>query len=188
MILTRRFAFTTAVAVTMVLPGRLLAQRSGTQLSFNATIGTSWGQGGGERDNRNGPALDALLAWRARAPGLHGVFGINTGVQGHRGSDTPCLPLPGSGCVPDYPRIYTLGILIGLEQKGRFGAARLLAGPTHFRVDGGGGALGGQARLELVSPAVHRIALVGSARGGAVWHLDRQDFRLGAIGVGLGIY
>ena len=66
--------------------------------------------------------------------------------------------------------------------------ARLIAGPTHFRADGGGGALGGQARLELVSPTFHRLAVVVSARGGLVWNLDRQDYRLGAVGLGLGIY
>ena len=168
-------------------PASTRAQQSTTQLSFDATIGRSFGQGGGDRTDRNGPALDALLAWRPRGPGLHGVLGFGTGVQGR--SDTkPCLALPGSNCVPDYPRIYTLGILLGLEQRGKLGAARLLAGPTHFRADGGGSGLGAQARLELVSPSVHRIAVVGSARYGLVWHLDRQDFRMGAVGVGLGIY
>ena len=188
MIARHRFAFVALLGACALVPGHLVAQQ-GTQLSFDATVGTSWGRGGGERGNRNGPALDALLTWRARSPALfHGAFAISTGVQGHHGSDTPCLPLPGSGCLPDFPRIYTLGVLFGLEHQGKLGAARLLAGPTHFRVDGGGSALGAQARFELVSPAFHRIALVGSARGGAVWRLDRQDFRLGAIGIGLGIY
>ena len=49
-------------------------------------------------------------------------------------------------------------------------------------------ALGGQARLEFVSPPAHRIAAVLSARGGLVWNLDRQVYRLGAIGIGLGFY
>ena len=158
-------------------------------MSLDATYGLAYGQGGGERDNRSGPALDALLSWRSRSRAIfHGAFGISTGVQGHRGSDTPCLPLPGSNCTPDFPRIYTLGILYGIEHQGKVGAARLLLGPTHYRADGGGSALGAQGRLEVASPAVHRIALVASARGGLVWHLDRQDFRLGAIGIGIGIY
>ncbi len=156
-------------------------------MSFDGTIGRGFGRGGGERRNRDGLALDALIAWRARGPGFHGTFGFGAGVQGDK-TDTNCLPLPGSDCIPDYPRLYTLGIFFGIEQRGRVGAARLMAGPTHYRVDGGGGALGGQLRLELVSPSVHRIAVVGSARGGLVWNLDRQDYQLAAVSIGLGIY
>ena len=187
MIGIQRFVIWAVVCGAIACPASMRAQQSTTQLSLDATIGRSFGNGGGDRTNRNGPALDALLAWRPRGAGLHGVLGIGTGVQGRRGADT-CLAIPGSTCVADYPRIYTLGILLGLEERGKLGAARLLAGPTHFRVDGGGGALGGQARLELVSPSLHRIALVGSARYGMVWHLDRQDYQLGAVSIGLGIY
>ncbi len=184
----RRLVPLAVVCAAAVLPERVTAQQSGTLLSFDATVGQSYGQGGGARRNRDGTALDALLSWRPRPAGLHGVFGISTGVQGSKGSDGPCLSLPGSDCVPDFPRVFTLGILFGLEQRGQYGAARLLAGPTHFRADGGGGALGAQARLELVSPTFHRIAVVGSVRGGLVWRLDRQNYRLGALGLGLGIY
>jgi len=171
-----------------VLPACVTAQESARLTSFEATYGRSYGQGGGARQNRDGPALDGLLSSRPRQPGLHLVFGIGVGVQGSNGSDVACLNLPGIDCVPDFPKVYTLGILAGAEKRGRFGAARLLVGPTHFRADGGGSALGGQARLELVSPPAHRIAAVLSARGGLAWNLDRQDYRLGAIGIGLGLY
>jgi hypothetical protein len=157
-------------------------------MSFEATYGQSYGQGGGARQNRDGPALDGLLAWRPRRPGLHLILGIGTGVQGSHGNDVPCFNLPGVDCVPDFPRVYTLGLLAGAEKRGRVGAARLVAGPTHFRADGGGSALGVQTRFELVSPPFHRLAAVLSARGGLVWNLDRQDYRLGAIGIGLGFY
>ena len=173
----------------VIAPVRSGAQQSQSQLSFDATFGASTGKGGGLRKNRDGTALDALLAWRSRGRALfHPVFGFATGVQGQKTDDPPCLPLPGSNCVPDYPRVFTLGILFGAEHQGAFGAARLMAGPTHFRVDGGGGALGGQVRLELASPPFHRVAVVGSARGGLVWKLDRQNFQLGAVGIGLGYY
>ena len=184
----RRFLPVAALCAGVVLPACALAQQSGSLMSFDATYGRSYGQGGGARQNRDGPALDALLSWRPRRPGLHLTFGISTGLQGSHGSDEPCLNLPGVDCVPDFPRVYTLGLLAGIEQRGRFGAARLITGPTHFRADGGGAALGIQARLELVSPPLHRIAAVLSTRGGLVWHLDRHDYRLGAIGIGLGFY
>jgi hypothetical protein len=186
--LIRRPVLLAAFCAGALLPACVAAQESTTLRSFEATYGQSYGHGGGDRQNRDGPALDALLSSRPRRPGLHLMFGIGVGVQGSHGSDVPCTNLPGDDCVPDFPRVYTLGILAGVEKRGRFGAARLMAGPTHFRADGGGGALGGQARLEFVSPPAHRIAAVLSARGGLVWNLDRQDYRLGAIGIGLGIY
>ena len=168
---------------------RVGAQQNTSQLSLEGTYGLSSGTGGGDRKNRDGPALDAFLGWRSRGRQfLHPVFGFATGVQGKRSDDPPCLPLPGSNCLPDYPRVYTLGILFGFEHQGSFGAARLSAGPTHFRADGGGSALGGQLRFELASPPFHRVAVVGSARGGMVWRLDRQDFQFGAVGIGLGYY
>ena len=154
-------------------------------MSFEATYGRSYGQGGGARQNREGPALDGLLSSRPRRPGLHLAFGIGVGAQGHA-SDEACLNLPGIDCVPDFPKIYTLGLLAGLEKRGQFGAARLLVGPTHFRADGGGATLGAQTRLEFVSPPLHRVVAVLSTRLGLAWNLDRQDYRLTAIGLGLG--
>jgi hypothetical protein len=177
-----------ALCAGSVSPACVTAQQSATLMSFEATYGRSYGQGGGARQNRDGPALDALLASRPRRPGLHLAFGIGVGVQGSHASDAPCINLPGVDCVPDFPRIYTLGLLAGIEKRGQFGAARLIGGPTHFRADGGGVGFGGQARLEFVTPPLHRIAAVLSARGGLAWNLDRQDYRLGAIGIGLGFY
>jgi hypothetical protein len=185
--LIRRRVLLAAFFVGALLPGRVTAQQSTTLMSLEATYGRSYGQGGGARQNRDGPALDALLSSRPRRSGLHLAFGIGVGAQGSHGSGVPCLDLPGIDCVPDFPRIYTLGILAGVEKRGQFGAARLIAGPTHFRADGGGATLGGQARLEFVSPPLHRIVAVLSARGALAWNLDRQDYRLGAIGIGLGI-
>lgn len=175
-----------AVCVGALVPACVAAQESATLMSLEGTYGRSYGQGGGARQNRDGPALDALLSSRPRRPGLHVAFGIAVGAQGSHASGPPCLNLPGIDCVPDFPRIYTLGILAGVEKRGQFGAARLIAGPTHFRADGGGATLGGQARLELVSPPLHRVVAVLSSRLGLAWNLDRQDYRLGAIGIGLG--
>ena len=185
----RPLTLAVVVLATVAAPARGEAQQGQSQVSFDATFGASYGKGGGLRKNRDGTALDGLLAWRARRPALFNpVFGFAAGVQGKKTDDPPCLPLPGSDCVPDYPRVFTLAILFGAEHQGTFGTARLMAGPTHYRVDGGGSAVGGQLRFELASPPFHRVAVVGSARGGIVWKLDRQNFQFGAVGIGLGIY
>jgi hypothetical protein len=176
-----------ALCASAMLPASVGAQESGTLTALEGTYGRSYGQGGGARQNRDGPALDALLSSRPRRPGLHLAFGIGVGAQGNSASGPPCLNLPGLDCVPDFPKIYTLGILAGLEKRGQFGAVRLLGGPTHFRADGGGATLGGQARLELVSPPLHRFVAVLSSRVGLAWNLDRQDYRLSAVGLGLGL-
>jgi hypothetical protein len=183
--LIRRPVLLAALCAGALLPAGVNAQQSSTLMSFEATYGRSYGQGGGARQNRDGPALDALLSSRPRRPGLHLAFGIGVGAQGHASGEA-CLNLPGIDCVPDFPKIYTLGLLAGVEKRGQFGAARLIAGPTHFRADGGGATLGGQARLELVSPPLHRMVAVLSTRLGLAWNLDRQDYRLSAIGIGLG--
>jgi len=181
-----RLAFVAALVAASVPWSRASAQQS--QISFDATIGRSYGSGGGDRNNRDGLALDALILWRSQSRSFfHGVFGFGAGVQGDKAEDA-CLPLPGSDCTPDFPRLYTLGVFFGLEHRGRAGGARVVSGPTHYRIDGGGGALGGQLRLELISPAFHRIAAVASARGGLVWKLDRQNYQLAAVSIGLGIY
>ena len=186
--LIRQPVFLVALSAVALSPVRATAQESGTLMALEATYGRSYGQGGGARQNRDGPALDALLSSRPRRAGLHLALGIGVGAQGSHGSGGECLNLPGIDCVPDFPRIYTLGILVGVEKRGRIGAARLLAGPTHFRADGGGATLGGQARLELVSPPLHRIVAVLSTRLGLARHLDRQDYRLSAFGLGLGFH
>ena len=77
MIVIRRFAFLAITCVAFASPARVTGQQNTVQLSFDGTIGRSFGRGGGERTNRDGPALDALLAWRARGRGLHGVLALS---------------------------------------------------------------------------------------------------------------
>ena len=168
------------------LPHRVDAQRR--VVSAEVTVGQSTGRGGAYGGDRSGIALDALVATRAIGPeAVHAILGAGGGLEGPDAKANNCLRQPTTGCVPDFPRIYTLGLFIGAEHVGRFGDVRLMTGPTNFRASGGGSALGVQARLQLATPTFHRVQLVGSARGGFAWNLDRQDIRLGAVGIGLGL-
>ena len=187
--MTRSTLFAALFAVVL-LPRAASAQRSGSQWVLEGTFGRSTGGGGGVRRERDGTALDGLLMSRPRTRSglLHLVLAFGGGLEGPTDPET-CLALPGSGCVPDFPRIYSFGLYVGAEHSGGFGDVRLLAGPTHYRIDGGGSSLGGQARFEVATPSVFdHVALVASARGGFVSNLDRQRFRLGAIGVGLAVH
>jgi len=185
-----RLSLVAVLCAAVVLPRDAVAQRSGAQWVLEGTFGRSAGSGGGVRRERDGTAIDGLLMSRARRRSgiAHLVLAFGGGLEGPSNPET-CLALPGSGCVPDFPRIYSFGLFVGAEHSGRFGDVRLLAGPTHYRVDGGGSSLGGQARLEVATPsAFDHVALVASARGGLVSNLDRQSFRLAAIGIGLAVH
>jgi len=157
-------------------------------ISAEVTVGQSTGRGGVYGGDRSGLALDGLVSTRTITPArFHGILGVGGGIEGPDAKSNNCLREPVAGCVPNFPRITSFGLYLGAEHVGRFGDARLMAGPTHYGAAGGGGALGIQMRLQLATPTVHRIQLVGSARGGFAWNLDRQDIRLGAVGIGLGV-
>jgi hypothetical protein len=169
-----------------VLPRHAHAQRR--VVSAEVTVGQSTGRGGAYGGDRSGLALDGLVSTRVIGPGaFHAILGAGGGLEGPNAKSNNCLREPTAGCVPDFPRIYTLGLFLGVEHVGRFGDVRLMTGPTNFRASGGGSALGVQARLQLATPPVRHVQLVGSARGGFAWNLDRQDIRLGAVGIGLGL-
>ena len=180
--------FVAAALLTAVSATRASAQ-SRSLMSVDLTVGTSKGEGGGLRGDRTGAAFDGLVSWHARGRSLlHAVFGFGAGIEGPKsGRNDSCLFVPGTNCVRDFPRMSSFGIFFGAQHDGKLGEARLLVGPTHYRASGGGSTLGGQARFELASPSIYHVALVGSARYGMVWNLDRQDFRMAAVGLGIGI-
>ena len=79
--LIRRPIVLAALCAGALMPACVTAQESNSLMSFEATYGRSYGQGGGARQNRDGPALDALVSSRPRRPGMHLVFGIGGGVR-----------------------------------------------------------------------------------------------------------
>lgn len=167
-----------------------LGAQEGPPVSLDLVVGPAYGRGGAEYQNRSGVALDGTLAWRARAVrGGSLLLALSAGRQGGFGSDLTCLPLPGGGCTPDYPRFRTTGGLIGWEIAHRRGAGmRLMAGPTHYRAeDGGGRALGIQGRIDAATPSVLHLALVGSVRADMVPSYDRHALLLGALALGVRI-
>jgi hypothetical protein len=89
--------------------------------------------------------------------------------------------------VQDFPKLTSFGLYVGAEHVSRFGDARLMIGPTHYRAAGGGSTLGPQARFEVSTPPLYHVAIVASARGGMMWNLDRRNFQVAAVGLGLGI-
>lgn len=175
-----------AMCCLVVLPRQSLAQRR--VISAEVTVGTGSGGGGAYGGDRSGTALDALVSSRTITPGFaHAILGVGGGIEGPDAKSNNCLQQPTPSCVPNFPRIYSFGLYVGAEHVGQFGDVRLMTGPTSYRASGGGTALGIQGRLQLATPTFHRVQLVGSARGGFAWNLDRQNIRLGAVGIGIGV-
>jgi hypothetical protein len=63
-------------------------------------------------------------------------------------------------------------------------SVRALAGPAYYHVEGAK-ALGLQARVDLATMPVFRVALVASARGALMPRFRGDRLTLGALGVGV---
>ena len=165
-----------------------LVAQQGARLSAEVSVGVGFGHGA-EWENRELGTLDGLVAWRVR-PLRHGalLLGASGGVQGSVGGDAVCTPASGGGCRADYPRFAGGSVLAGWEAaRARSASLWLLAGPTFHRADVGGHAVGVQARVELATPPVARLALVGSARAMYLPAYRGDAYLLQAFGLGLRI-
>jgi hypothetical protein len=184
---------------TVVMPRRhllaaalalIVATRAGAQpvspVSLEASLGAGHLGGGAEFTSRGGFAVDALLGLRVAANrGRALVAGLNAGMQGPLGSNDMCTFTPRGGCMPDQPIFYTVGALAGWES--RAGTVRALAGPAAMHADGGGRALGLQARLDGATPTILHVAAVLSVRGTLMPNYRGESLRLLAFGIGLRI-
>ena len=96
-----------------------------------------------------------------------------------------CIPNPGIGsrCLPKYPTLAHVGVLVGVGRKVSAGEFRVLAGPAVYGGSGSSG-LGVQCQLDA-AVGFSRIAVVFAAGGSAVARLDGEKLYLGSMGVGL---
>ena len=74
-------------------------QRPAVSVEFG--VGGGYGRGGGERENRNAVAWDALVGWRARPAARAGLLvAADLGWQGGFGDDAICHVALGGACTP----------------------------------------------------------------------------------------
>jgi hypothetical protein len=182
--------------VAALLSPELRAQ-SPRPITLDASVGQSGGVGGGELKDRQGIAVDGLLAYAfRRAPGGALLAGLSASFQGGLGSDDICVVGSRGQCLDDFPLVTAVGVLAGLEGRRRrarsTGAtARLLAGPAYVHMDGNdsagqrGSTAGLLARLDLASPHLGPVALVGSLRGTAVPRFRGESYGVWAVGFGV---
>ncbi|MDQ2664800.1 MAG: hypothetical protein M3Z05_02215 [Gemmatimonadota bacterium] len=184
-----RHSILIAMLAFSVLASRLSAQSERSPLSADVAVGLSYGQGGGMRDARTGLAASGVIA-RALRPAHVGrpVVALIGSTQGPISGGDVCLLTPGSGgCVPNYPRIESLGLLGGwtLGQGNDGAAARVLLGPAVFHSQDGGSTGGAQGRVDFATPALIHIALLAWGQGSVLPRLRGETYRLGAIGLGV---
>lgn len=161
--------------------------QSGHSVFVEATLGANVGQGGGQLRNRTGIAADALVGVRlSQALRGKGAIGLGMGWQGAMAGADDCPLATWGGCLGDFPKFFSLAALAGAELGRAHGATvRLLAGPAYFREDEGESALGGQARLDLSTPALYHVAIVASARVSVLPSFHGNAYSLAAFGLGL---
>jgi hypothetical protein len=179
--------------LSVAVPGATPEAQTLRPLSLDATLGGGAGVGGDEVYERGGIAADALLGLRLRATRRGALIGaVSAGVQGPLGGSDVCNFGSRGQCLSDFPTLLPLAVLAGWEgQSRRRATLRVLGGPAYVRVDGDdsarqrGGAAGGQGRVDLVTPPLGPVALVGSLRGNVVPAFRGQTLATWAAGVGV---
>jgi hypothetical protein len=159
-------------------------------VSVEVSLGAGVGRGGTFRD-RVGVALDATLGWRVR-PTADGalVLALSGAVQGSPAAVDICLLTPDGTCVPAYPFFYSVGLTGGREWALRQNASdRFLAGPAYYgagnRHGAGSRAFGLQGRVDVATPPLWRVALLGSFRGAVLPSYGGDAHVLAAAGLGV---
>ena len=171
------------IVLTVIAPWSESRSQERWPVSIEATVGLGVGDTNGDyRDNGTGVTADVSVAWRVRPSNKGGfVGGLNWAGQGTGPTSDICILRTDGTCVPRFPDFFIIGALLGWE-NGRENV-RFLAGPA--RVDAGSSILGWQARLDASVPLAWHVSVLGSARGILLPDYRGDQFRLGALGIGL---
>jgi hypothetical protein len=174
-----------AVVSLLCLP-RGAAGQATSHLSVEASAGFRVSRGG-TYHNRGGMALDVVVAYRLRDAPSALITGVAVGAQ------TPplvrelsCLLLPDGGCAPDFPALFSVAALLGVQRgSSRTTAGRLFVGPTYHQAMGGGGSMGLQGRVDVSSPPWMQTAAVASLRHTLLPSFRGEEVGITSFGVGL---
>jgi hypothetical protein len=177
------------LAVLGIAAATPLAAQQRSPVSLEASFGVGSGQSDGVYRERTGLVVDATLTLRLR-PTRSGAMLLAVSGGGHgilTDVTSICDPTPDGGCARAYPAFYSLGLLAGREwQQWRGSSVRALAGPAYYRARSRGGGTGGlQARLDVATPPLWRIAFLGSFRGAVLPGFRRERHTLGALALGV---
>ncbi len=168
---------------------REAAAQSHFPVSAEASLGFRVGHGG-TYHHRGGAALDLALTYRLRdTPVGTLIGGAALGIQTPPlARDLSCLLLPDGGCAPDFPSLFSVAALAGLQRgSAHTASARLLLGPTYHRALEDGGAVGLQGRIDVSTPPWRHTAVVTSLRHSLLPSFRGEAVGITSFGVGLRI-
>lgn len=177
---------TFAVLLTACVAASPAAAQQAFGPSLEASAGLFAGAGG-TFEQRDGPAIDAVLAVPlARTDAGTVVAGLTGGISGPLTHDLICRQGPDDRCIPDYPTFASIGAAAGL-QRGLTStlSARAMAGAAVYQDVEGPSVLGLNGRLDVAQRLIHRVSLVASARGAVLPRYEGQALRFAAFGLGI---
>jgi hypothetical protein len=154
----------------------------------HVTIGGGHTFGGGHLSDRNFAAIDALFAIGRQAPSMSStLFGVALGAQAGFWQGDDCRILDGvRGCLKDFPNLVSAALLAGRSHGLPLGSSvAVLGGAGIYLPNGGGAALGLQARMDVASAVKARAGFIVSLRGAYLPNLRDDSYLPVALGVGV---
>ena len=174
--------FSAALATIVAVP---LVAQAPSPFSLDVSAGAGIGRGGEPTGWHGGLAPAALIAWHLRSGGRPPLVALGADAQAALGGEDICRPAPGGGCAQDFPRLYAIGLLGGVEVPNGDGSLRILGGPAFYWIEERGRTLGVQARVDFGSTEWRHLAFVMSVRGAVIPRFQGDFYTLGAFGFGL---
>ena len=158
----RAFRLVVALAAAAVsVPAAAQGRAPSVELGLGFFAG-----GGGDYAQTSGVAMDALIAVPVRSLDAGTLLlGVTGGISGLMTSELVCHPQPDDSCRGDFPVVFGLGVLGGLQRPlGAGFTGRALAGAGYYQATEGAESIGVQGRLDLARTLIPHTALVASTR------------------------
>lgn len=173
------------VTLALALLVASLAEAQRPRLTFDASIGTSRGYGGGPLSEREGVSSDLTLAV-IPADRTGGVLAVSVGTIGALGIDD-CSVDVGFPCLPGFRNYQARSLLAGWQWKIIRGSGRALLGYARLRSIDVPAPIetGMQTRVDFSTAPLGRIAGVFSLRAAFIHPDSATPARLFAASLGL---
>lgn len=185
-----RSSFIAAATLLLATAAPLTAQPHMQPAGLDLGVAFNTGRGGGFVSARDGVAASAVMAWNAHTLAIGALtLAAAATVRGTVGGSDDCLITPQGDCAHDYPAFQTLSLLGGWAVGTERGSAgmRILLGPAAARSSDGGIGMGLQGRIDAVTPAISRVALLGWVQATNVPRLRGESYRFASVGAGIRI-
>ena len=128
-----------------------------------------------------------MVSWRVRRSAPRPLtIGVTASAQHVFDGSDDCLLAPDGGCVPNFPHMQSVGLLIGVGGSSVDPSSdnRLLVGPAVIHALEVGKAPGLVVRGDIGMPARWRLAFTLWGQGAVVPRLKKETYAFWTLGVG----